>query len=798
MRRPRPGAGFTEATPVAWHALAPAEATERLHVSAESGLSGAEVASRLASVGPNKFAEVAVEPRWRAFVRQYRDPMQIVLLVAGIGSLYPLKELGTGLVLLFLTLFNAVLGLRQEGKAAEAVAALQKMMIIKARVRRDGELVQIPAEELVPGDIVSIEAGDLVPADGRLLSAATLEVAEAALTGESMPVSKGVESVEAPDTPLGDRTDMVFMNTNVTRGSGSFVVTSTGMSTEVGHISHMLQSADDADTPLTIQLKKLTSQILVIAGAAVAVSVVLNLSRGESFDTVFTAAIAFAISAIPTGLPAVVTTILSYGTQMLAKANAIMKRLRSTETLGSTSAINSDKTGTLTLNQMTAVEMTIPGRRYTISGGGYSTEGTIKHVFGPPDVPLEQFLLPMALCADAVVKDGGLVGDPTEGALVVLAEKGGLDAVETRRAFPRVAELPFDAAYKLMATFHEMQDESGRDVVRCLVKGAPDQLLARAAFRPAPEDLSVVPVDEDFKQRYMDENERLASQGLRVMATGRKDFDPGAFDPSADLLPLLDGLTVLALVGIVDPPRPAAKAAIAIAHEAGIRVRMITGDHVVTAAAIADELGIPGRAISGAEFKAMSDTELDSGDRRDRRDRARRARGQGAPRREPEAQRRHRGDDRRRRERRAGAEGGRHRHRDGDHGHRGLERGRDDDPHRRQLRDDREGGRARPRPLRQPHEVHPLPDGRADRLHRHVPRREHLQRRGRRPVRAAADAVRELHDAGAAGDRSRLRQAGGGTDAAQAAGLRRADAAAAAPALGRDRRARASAAPRSA
>jgi len=605
------GKGFTQATSVAWHTLEPDEATKRLNVSVENGLSGAEAASRLAGVGPNKFAEVVVEPRWRAFVRQYRDPMQIVLLIAGIGSLYPLKELGTGLVLLFLTLFNAVLGLRQEGKAAEAVAALQKMMIIKARVRRDGELVQIPAEGLVPGDIVSVEAGDLVPADGRLLSAATLEVAEAALTGESLPVSKGVESVGEPDTPLGDRVDMVFMNTNVTRGSGSFVVTSTGMATEVGHISHMLQSTDDVDTPLTIQLKKLTSQILFIAGAAVAVSVVFNLSRGQSFDTVFTAAIAFAISAIPTGLPAVVTTILSYGTQMLAKANAIMKRLRSTETLGSTSAINSDKTGTLTLNQMTAVEMTIPGRRYTISGGGYSTEGTIKHVFGPPDVPLEQFLLPMALCADAVVKDGGLVGDPTEGALVVLAEKGGLDAAETRRSYPRVAELPFDSAYKLMATFHEMRDESGRNVVRCLVKGAPDQLLARASQRPDPDDLSLVSVDEAFKQRYMEENERLASQGLRVMATGRKDFDPDGFDASADLLPLLDGLTVLALVGIVDPPRPAAKAAIKTAHEAGIRVRMITGDHVVTASAIADELGIRGRAISGAEFKAMSDAELD-------------------------------------------------------------------------------------------------------------------------------------------------------------------------------------------
>ena len=470
-----PSAGSADATQVAWYALEPGAVTERLNVSAASGLSGAEAASRLACVGPNKFAEVAVEPRWRAFVRQYRDPMQIVLLIAGIGSLYPLKELGTGLVLLFLTLFNAVLGLRQEGKAAEAVAALQKMMIIKARVKRDGELVQIPAEELVPGDIVSIEAGDLVPADGRLLSAATLEIAEAALTGESLPVSKGVESVVTPDTPLGDRTDMVFMNTNVTRGSGSFVVTSTGMTTEVGHISHMLQSADDADTPLTIQLKKLTSQILVIAGAAVAVSVVLNLSRDQSFDTVFTAAIAFAISAIPTGLPAVVTTILSYGTQMLAKANAIMKRLRSTETLGSTSAINSDKTGTLTLNQMTAVEMTIPGRRYTISGGGYSTEGTIKHVFGPPEVPLEQFLLPMALCADAVVKDGGLVGDPTEGALVVLAEKGGLDAVETRRAYP---------ARRRAAVRRRVQDDG--DVPRDAGRERPRRRPLPRQGRPGP------------------------------------------------------------------------------------------------------------------------------------------------------------------------------------------------------------------------------------------------------------------------------------------------------------------------
>jgi P-type Ca2+ transporter type 2C len=290
-----------------------------------------------------------------------------------------------------------LLGLRQEGKAAEAVAALQKMMIVKSRVRRDGSLVELSAEQLVPGDVVSLEAGDVVPADGRLLEAATLEIDESALTGESMPVSKGLDIVGDPDTPLGDRTDMVYMNTNVTRGAGRFVVTTTGMRTEVGHISHLLQAEGETQSPLTKQLTKLTGQILVISGTAVAISIILNVSRGHSFDTVFLAAIAFAIAAIPTGLPAVVTTILSMGTQLLAQAGAIVKRLRSTETLGSTSAINSDKTGTLTLNQMTATELTIPGRRYTVSGSGYSTEGTIKHSAGQPEVPLEQFLMPMLL-----------------------------------------------------------------------------------------------------------------------------------------------------------------------------------------------------------------------------------------------------------------------------------------------------------------------------------------------------------------------------------------------------------------
>src|SRR3954464_15007599 len=375
-----PSTATTEA-PV-WHVLSLEGAVRELGVEPERGLTSAEAAERLERYGSNKFTEAKAEPRWHAFLRQYQDPMQIVLLAAGLVSIYPVKQPGTGVMILLLTLLNAVLGLNQEGKAAAAVAALAKMMIVKARVRRDGKLAQLPAEQLVPGDVVELEAGDVVPADGRVLAAATLEIAESALTGESLPVGKGVESVEAADAPLGDRTDMVYMNTNVTRGTGQFVVTATGMETEVGHISGMLQRQEDSKSPLTVQLEKLTRQLVTIAGLALVVSVVLNMARGQSFTELFTVAVAFAIAAIPTGLPAVVTTILSRGTRLLADANAIVKRLRSTETLGATSAICSDKTGTLTLNQMTAVELTIPGRQYSVSGSGYSPEGQIRRVAG--------------------------------------------------------------------------------------------------------------------------------------------------------------------------------------------------------------------------------------------------------------------------------------------------------------------------------------------------------------------------------------------------------------------------------
>ncbi|MFL5686822.1 MAG: cation-translocating P-type ATPase [Chloroflexota bacterium] len=601
---------MTAGEPPVWHAMSAQEALGAQKVQQETGLSDAEIATRKQTYGPNKFAEAPKEPTWRLFLRQYTDPMQIVLLIAGGISLFLPNQVATGILLILLTLLNAFLGVNQEGKAEASVAALQKMMVVQAKVRRGGEIVLVPMEQLVPGDIVNVEAGDLVPADGRIIRAATLEIDESALTGESAPVPKSTDAVAA-DAALGDRVDMAFMNTQVTRGAATLLVTATGMSTEVGHISDMLQSQTAEATPLTKQLNRLTNQILIIAGVALAISIGLGLARNQPFDVLFLSAVAFSVSAIPTGLPAVVTTILAAGTSTLAAAGAIVKRLRSVETLGSTSAINSDKTGTLTLNQMTAVQMAIVGQRFTITGEGYSPVGQIAGEAGKGEVPLERYLMPMALCADAVAKDGGLVGDPTEGALVVLAAKGGVDPVLTREKYPRIAEVPFDAAYKFMATFHRMKDENGRDVIRCYVKGAPDQLLARASGAISG-DGTVVPITADGKDRYMAENQRLGEQGLRVMATAVRDFEPATFDPNAaDMLPLVGDLTLLALVGIVDPARPEARDAIAKAKAAGIQTRMITGDHAVTAAAIASQLGIEGRAITGAEFAAMSDAELE-------------------------------------------------------------------------------------------------------------------------------------------------------------------------------------------
>jgi Ca2+-transporting ATPase len=618
-----------------WYTLSPEEAGSQLQVDPAKGLSSDEAKSRLQKYGPNRLAEKKKKTGWQSFLEQYQDLMQFILLGAAIINQIFTGTWGTTLVLVGLTVFNAILGMRGEAKAEASLAALAETMKSIARVRRNSQAIEVNAEELVPGDVVLMEAGNRVPADGRLFVTATLEIEEAALTGESVASPKDTETIAKADAPLGDRHCMAYMNTSVTRGRAEMIVTTTGMGTEMGNIADLLNKTEADKTPLQKQLDRLTVVIASLAGLAFIIMLILGWRNGQPFETIFIAGIALAISAIPTGLPAVVTTMYSMGTRQLADQGAIVKRLPSVETLGSVSAICSDKTGTLTLNKMTAREFTIPGQnRFTVTGEGYGTQGEYKLASGitglqpwqkntltystegkllssgGAKVDLEQILLPMALCADARLDDSGaLIGDPTEGALIVLAEKGGISVDGSRQMYPRVAEVPFDSDYKFMATFHNMTNDQGKPVVRCFVKGAPDVLIARSSYYWMPGE-EKRPVTDENRQLALDENERIAKAGERIMVVARRDFDPSTFDPKAKLIDQMQDLTLLAMVGIVDPPRNEAKDAIAKCHSAGIQVRMITGDHAVTAAAIGRELGITGTALTGAEFKAMSDDEL--------------------------------------------------------------------------------------------------------------------------------------------------------------------------------------------
>ena len=368
-----------------WHTLTVEETCRELGVDPGAGLDPSEVAARRAQHGPNKLAAAKKEPGWQAFLRQYKDLMQLVLVGAAVVSVVALDEWHTAIVVFAVTLLNAILGLNQEGKAAESVAALQRMLVLKAHVRRGGAVTDIPAEDLVPGDVVTFEAGDKVPADGRLLIAATLEIEEAALTGESTPTPKSLDPVDGEGVALSDRVDMAYMNSTVTRGRGEMVVTATGMGTEVGRISGMLQAVPQEKTPLTRQLDQLTMVVAALAGISLALVILLGLAHGKDLDELFLIGISVAVAAIPTELPAVVTSMLSLGTRALATKGAIVKRLRSVETLGSTSAICTDKTGTLTLNQMTARELVLVGRRYAVEGEGYSTVGRILRIAGESD-----------------------------------------------------------------------------------------------------------------------------------------------------------------------------------------------------------------------------------------------------------------------------------------------------------------------------------------------------------------------------------------------------------------------------
>ncbi|MGZ4581801.1 MAG: cation-translocating P-type ATPase [Nocardioidaceae bacterium] len=592
----KPGASWYERTPEA--------VAEALGVDPAVGLSAARAAERMAANGPNVLPEEEPRPGWLRFLDEYRSYMQIILVGAAVVSLL-IREWGTAVLLLALTVFNAVVGLRQEGKAESATNALKSMMTATARVRRDGVEDEIPAEELVVGDIVLLAAGDQVPADGRIVAASALQIDESALTGESVPADKDAGTLLVGDLGPGEQTNMAFMNTPVTHGSGTVVVTGVGAETELGKISAMLSTTAVEKSPLTKELNTLSVWIAGAAGLTMIVMFAFGRSRGEAWDVLFISAVSLAIAAIPEALPTVTQMILSLGGVDLAKRNAIVKELPAVETLGFTSAINSDKTGTLTMNQMTAVEVVDPTDRYTITGTGYGLDGSVRHASGASD-SIEAAILPFVVANDATLVEGEVVGDPTEGALLVLGHKAGLDLDETRDRLPRLATVPFDPAYKLMATFTSVDDGAGSTVVRCVVKGAAPAVMARAAT--ALSGGEAIPWDADLDQRAHAHMERMEAAGQRVMAAAYRDIDPVTFDAAGDLLAYVTDLRMTSLVGMIDPPRAESRAAVAEAQAANIRVRMVTGDDVTTGLAIARQLGIPGEAILGADFAALPES----------------------------------------------------------------------------------------------------------------------------------------------------------------------------------------------
>jgi Ca2+-transporting ATPase len=592
------------------HALEAAEVIAELGSDPDRGLTVPEAANRLGTYGPNEITGEAPPSGWKVALGQLRDPMNLMLVAVAVVSL-AIGQVSTALVVAFLVVLNVVLGASQELKARASVDALSKMQVPQTRVLRGGSVLLVPAHDVVPGDIVQVEAGDIVPADGRIIRSATLETQEAALTGESAPIGKDSAALPAGDVPLGDRSNMLFQNTSVTRGTGAMVVTATGMDTQMGQIATMLTSVTRSRSPLQKELDSLTRVLGAIAWGAVVVIVVVGLFRDMPADQVLLLGIAMAISAIPTGLPTFVSAMLSYGAKQLAEAKAVVKNLTDVETLGATSAINTDKTGTLTMNEMMVSTIYASGHWFTVEGEGYRKSGAILSAAGVPVPDFTRLALGLALCSDATVTDdGAVVGDPTEAALVVLAAKLGVDAEETRRAYPRLAEVPFDSDYKFMATFHWAELDGVRRVVG-LVKGGPDVVLARCTQAGGPLGAQA-PIAE--ARAGIDEaNERMGSKGLRVLAFAARFVDEAEVPALvADPMSFAGGLGFVGMVGIIDPLRAEAKAAVTTALRAGIDVRMITGDHAVTANAIGETLGLAPGAISGIELKALSDDELRS------------------------------------------------------------------------------------------------------------------------------------------------------------------------------------------
>ena len=575
------------------HSQSKSELLSSLQTTQEQGLTATQAAQRLSQYGLNKLAEKKPKTNLQRFLAQFKDVMIIILLIAAAISFViacvegePMEFFEPVLILLIVVL-NAIMGMVQESKAEKALDALKNMSAPHARVIRDGKESVIDASQLVPGDIIKLEAGDFIPADARLLKSVSLKSEESALTGESVPSEKDAEAEVAENAGIGDRSNMVFSGCSVTYGTATAVVTGTGMETEMGKIAGLLEGEEEGQTPLQQKLAQLGKYLGFVALAACAIIFVVGLMNGIDVLEIFMTAVSLAVSAIPEGLPAIVTIVLAIGVQRMVKKNALIRRLPAVETLGSASVICSDKTGTLTQNRMTLVKAYVDG------------ESCLEDISAGNSDSVRKLLQYGALCCDGSVIFGAggkeqHIGDPTETSIIVAAHKNGMEKDALNGQFPRLAEIPFDSDRKLMTTVNQID---GKNIV--IVKGAFDMMASRC-----------VKGDMEAARQMNDEMSRNA---LRVLAVGYKEIAEIPAVPTSEELE--NGLTFMGLVGMIDPPRPEAKAAVAVCRKAGIKPVMITGDHVVTASAIAKDLGIledGDKAITGAELDAMTEEQLDN------------------------------------------------------------------------------------------------------------------------------------------------------------------------------------------
>lgn len=604
------------------------EVLAALDTDAHRGLSATEVTARLERYGRNELTAEEPVPAWRKFLAQFQDVLVILLLVATLISaglwLYERESsLPYEAIAIFaVVLLNAIMGYIQQSRAEEAVAALRQISAAHANVVRDGERRSIAADEVVPGDIMLIEEGDTIPADARLVQSTALQTAEAALTGESLPVSKDIAPI-TEEVGLGDRDNMIFSGTAATYGRGKAVVIATGMQTQMGRIAGMLKEAPEETTPLQQDLDRVGKLlgIIVIVIAVVMIATILLVEEVSGFAALFDVLIlgvALAVAAVPEGLPAVVTAVLAVGVQRMAKRNAIVRHLAAVETLGSANVIASDKTGTLTKNEMTVRVVATASGWVSLGGTGYAPEGEVSRdgpgaIEGALRIELERALAAGDRANNAVLQehDGRwtVQGDPTEGALVVAARKAGLEDEALDLRFERIGEVPFSSERKLMTTIHT--DAQRQERLLVFTKGAPDILLARCSNELVGEETR--PLRDARRAEILKINEELAREALRTLGVAFRSLPADAFEADEVDERVEQELVFAGLIGMIDPPRAEAKDAVARAKAAGIRPIMITGDHPVTAAVIAAELGIAtnGRAISGAELQKLSDERLD-------------------------------------------------------------------------------------------------------------------------------------------------------------------------------------------